>query len=96
MSIAGTYPESGVRIDVQRQLAGGPPWLYEGEAVTPSTRFRLAARLEENGAVTIDLSGGAPAGLAAKARLIVRAVWRRAREDTVMPPRRIVRWRAER
>ncbi|MDP9150839.1 MAG: hypothetical protein M3O36_12985 [Myxococcota bacterium] len=96
MSIAGTYPESGVRIDVQRLLAGGPPWLYEGEAVTPSRRFRVAIKLEANGTVTVELEADAPPAIAAKARLIVRAAWKHAQEDAVPPPRRIMRWRAER
>ncbi|MDP9035364.1 MAG: hypothetical protein M3O50_11195 [Myxococcota bacterium] len=96
MSIAGAYPESGVRIEVQRPRAGGPPWVYEGEAVTPSRRYRLSAQLEDNGTVTIELPDDAPVAIAAKARLIVRAAWKHAREDAVPPPRRIMRWRAQR
>ena len=45
MGIVGHPPETGVRIDVQREWAGGPPWRYEGEAVTPSERFRVAAMI---------------------------------------------------
>jgi len=96
MSIAGTYPESGIRVDLQRHYAGGPPWLYEGEVVTPRARVRLAAMLDRDGIVTVELADGAPPGLSAKVRLIVRAAWKHAEEDHVAPPRRIVRWRAER
>lgn len=96
MGIVGHHPETGVRIDVERERAGGPPWRYEGEAVTPSERFRVAALIAEDGAVSVVLQSGAPAGLAEKARLLVRTVWKHAREDAAAPPRRIVRWRADR
>jgi hypothetical protein len=96
MGIVGHHPETGVRIDVERERAGGPPWRYEGEAVTPSERFRVAALIAEDGAVSVELQSGAPAGLAEKARLLVRTVWKHAHEDEAAPPRRIVRWRADR
>ena len=96
MGIVGNHPETGVRIDVQRPGAGGPPWRYEGEAITPSQRFQVAALVAEDGAVSVELQSGAPAGLAEKARLLVRTAWKHAREDETTPPRRIVRWRADR
>jgi hypothetical protein len=97
MGIVGHYPETGVRIDVERERAvEGPPWRYEGEAVTPSERFRVAALIREDGAVSVELQSGAPPGLAEKARLLVRTVWKHAREDEAAPPRRIVRWRPDR
>jgi hypothetical protein len=52
--------------------------------------------VEADGTVAIDLPGDAPAGLAEKVRLIVRAACKRAAEDGAPPPRRIVRWRADR
>jgi hypothetical protein len=96
MGIVGHHPETGVRIDVERPQTEGPPWRYEGEAVTPSARFRVAASVAGDGAVTVELQQGAPAGLAEKARLLVRAAWKHAREDEAVPPRRIVRWRPDR
>lgn len=104
MAIVGHHPETGLRISVERVRAdasgaardAGPPWRYEGEAVTPTARFRVAAVVEADGTVAIDLPGDAPVGLAEKARLIVRAAWKHAAEGEAPPPRRIVRWRADR
>jgi hypothetical protein len=96
MGIVGNHPETGVRIEVQRERAGGPPWLYQGDAVTPGARFHVSATIADDGMVSLDLQEGAPAGLAEKVRLLVRAAWKHAREDDAPPPRRIVRWRADR
>jgi hypothetical protein len=96
MAITGYHPETGIRIEVERPQTAGPPWRYEGEAVTPSARFRVAASVSVDGAVSVELQHGAPAGLAEKTRLLVRAAWKHAREDAAAPPRRIVRWRADR
>jgi hypothetical protein len=96
LGIVGDHPESGVRIDVQRPVGAGPPWSYAGEAVTPTERFRIEALVTADGAVTVQLADGAPAGLAEKARLLLRAAVKHAREEEADPPRRIVRWRAER
>jgi hypothetical protein len=97
MGIVGNHPETGVRIDVERAAAtAGPPWRYEGEAVTPSARFRVAASVDRDGAVSVELQHGAPPGLAEKTRLLVRTAWKHASEDEAAPPRRIVRWRPDR
>ena len=96
MSIVGSHPESGVRIDVARDLSAQAPWRYEGEVVTPSERFRVAAVLEQDGMVSVELQTGAPASLAEKTRLLVRAAWKHASEEDSPPPRHIVRWRADR
>jgi hypothetical protein len=96
MSIVGQHPETGVRIDVERAREGGPPWRYEGEAVTPAARFRLAATVGDDGTVGVELEAGAPGGLADKARLLLRTVWKHAEDDATYPPRHIVRWRADR
>jgi hypothetical protein len=97
VGIVGHHPESGVRIAVERSRADGPPWSYEGEAVTPSARFRVSVMVEADGAVQIRLPTEAPTGLAEKARLIVRTAWRHACDEAAAaPPRRIVRWRADR
>jgi hypothetical protein len=96
MAIVGRLLESGVRVTAERLPAAKPPWLYEGEAVTRTDHFRLAARLEGDGAVRVDLEPDPPPGLADKVRLIVRAAWKHARDDGAAPPRRIARWRADR
>lgn len=96
MGIIGHHPESGFRIEVERAAEAGPPWRYEGEAVTPSSTFPCAATVEESGVVCVELEDGAPAGLAEKIRLLVKTAWKHALEDTLSPPRRIVRWRADR
>jgi hypothetical protein len=96
MGIVGRHPESGVRIEVERARAVEPPWRYEGEVVTPSDRYRVAATLAEDGGVSVELQSGAPPALAEKTRLLVRSAWKHAHEDEAPPPRRIVRWRADR
>jgi hypothetical protein len=96
MGIVGDSPETGVRVTVERALEGGPPWSYAGEAVTPAARFPVAAVIEGDGTVAVQLPAGAPAGLAEQVRLNLRAAWKHAHDDGAPPPRRIVRWRAER
>jgi len=96
MGIVGHHPETGVRVDVERARDGGPPWRYEGEAVTPSSRFPLAANVSDDGDVLVELAPEAPPALAEKVRLLLRAAWKHADEEDVRPPRHIVRWRADR
>jgi hypothetical protein len=96
MGIVGHHPETGVRVDVERARDGGPPWRYEGEAVTPASRFPLAANVGDDGDVVVELAPDAPASLAEKVRLLLRAAWKHAEEQDVRPPRHIVRWRADR
>jgi len=98
MGIVGTTPESGVRIDVTRPREGGPPWRYEGEAVTPGARLSVTAVVSADGQVTVELAAGAAPAMAATAervRLLLRAAHKHAREDGQPPPRRVVRWRAD-
>jgi hypothetical protein len=95
MSIIGSTPETGVRIDVSRPREGSPPWRYEGEAVTSTARFLLVSTVSAEGDVVVELPPGAPEGIGERVRLLLRAAYKHAREDTQPPPRRIVRWRAE-
>jgi hypothetical protein len=95
LGIIGHHPETGVRIEVTRPLAGGPPWHYQGEAVTPVERFRLEATVSAEGNVIVDLPSEAPDAVAERTRLLLRAAWKHAAEDAVPPPRHIVRWRAD-
>jgi hypothetical protein len=95
VGIVGGRPESGVRVDVERaREPAQAPWRYEGEAATPEAAHRVAVVVEAGGAVSVELPPEAPAGLAEKVRLIVRAAWKHAHDDGAPPPRRIVRWRA--
>jgi hypothetical protein len=95
MGIVGDRPETGVRIDVSRPQDGGPPWQYRGEAVTAGARFGLMGTISEAGFVTVELETGAPAGMAERARLLLKAAWKHATDEHSPPPRRIVRWRPD-
>ena len=95
MGIVGPRPERGVRVELERP-EGGPPWAYRGEAVTPVDTHAVAATIAAEGEVAVDVGPGAPAGLAERVRLILRAAWKHACEDGAPPPRRIVRWRGDR
>jgi hypothetical protein len=96
MSIVGSHPESGVRIDIERPIGDGPPWRYEGEAVTPTERFPLVLVVTADGSVEVDLPAEAPGSIAKTARGIVRTACKHSGVDAIHPPRRIVRWRSER
>jgi hypothetical protein len=103
MTIVGQMPETGFRIEIERSRLGGPPWLYEGAAVTPDARFPVRATLAVDGEVKVEVFSPAvfprrtpPAPLAESLRRIVRTAYRHARDEDphAPPPRRIVRWRA--
>jgi hypothetical protein len=95
MAIVGGRPEEGLRLELERPRAGGPPWIYDGDAVTKDARFPMRAVVAEDGGVTVTLDAAAPAGVAERARLIVRTAYKHAKADdaSAPPPRRIVRWR---
>jgi hypothetical protein len=110
MAIIGSTPETGVRIDVSRPRDGGPPWRYEGEAVTAGARVPVTATVSAEGHVVVEIAvlglraalPGGPAdadrlaeSLHERLRLLLRAAYKHAREDGQPPPRRIVRWRAD-
>jgi hypothetical protein len=92
MGIVGEFPETGVRIEVERPAAGGPPWRYAGYAVAPGARFAMSAVVSAHGDVRVELPPDAPQGLADRIRLILRTAYRHAQNDAVAPPRRLVRW----
>jgi hypothetical protein len=94
MAIVGVRPDSGLRIDVARPPQGGPPWRYRGEVATPADTFSLEATVSDAGAVVV-AAPDAPAGIAERARLLLRAAWKHARDEERPPPRRIVRWRPD-
>ena len=95
MGIIGGHPESGLRLELERPRDGGPPWVYEGDAVTLETRYRMRAVVSAEGHVEVDIEGAARE-VAERARLIVRAAYKHAKEADAAssPPRKIVRWRA--
>jgi hypothetical protein len=94
MGIIGDHPESGVRFTLERPRDGGPPWVYEGDAFTPTERFKVQARVEADGTVAVE--GEAPADVAEKARLMLRTLYKQAKADgDGAPPRKVVRWRGE-
>ena len=95
MSIVGNTPESGIRVDVIRSREGGPPWRYEGEAVTATARFALIVTVSAEGDVRIDPLPQAPEAIGDRVRLLMRTAYKHARDDGQPPPRHIVRWRAE-
>jgi hypothetical protein len=102
MPIVGSSPESGVRIDVSRPREGGPPWRYEGLAVTSSETWAATATIAESGEVVVESGEAGAAGasslpesIAERVRLLLRAAYKHAREDGQPPPRRIVRWRSD-
>ncbi len=96
MAIVGQHPDHGVRIVLERQVQGGPPWRYVGDAKIEDASFGVTALLGEDGAVTVDLFGDAPGDLAERVRLIVRSAWKHTRSEGLDPPRRISRWRGDR
>ena len=89
------YPESGVRIEMVR-TDEGPPWRYEGHAVTTDALFELVAVVDLDGSVAVELAEDAPAYLEHQVRFVVLAVCGEARQngDGGPPPQRISRWRA--
>ena len=95
MPIVGPHPASGVRVDVERPLHGGPPWRYAGRVATPEASFELEASLGEDGSADVSLPPEAPGGLDERVRLLLRAAFKHAQGEGRPPPRRIVRWRPE-
>jgi hypothetical protein len=95
MAIAGDRPESGFRIELERSHDAGPPWEYQGFAVTREARFALGVHVSGDGSVRVDMAPNAPAALAETLRRLARVLWKHARLDGVAPPRRVVRWRAD-
>ena len=99
MSIVGDHPETGVRFVFERPLRGGPPWVYRGDAFTPSARFPLEVSVAADGEVRVSSedsggSGGEVAEISEKVRLLFRSLYRQARElPGGEPPRKVVRWR---
>ena len=99
MGIIGDRPESGFRVELERPVDAAVatgPLRYAGAVVTPSERFALEVVVEPDGAVTVTMKDGAAADLVEPVRLLVRAAVKHARAEGADPPRRIVRWRADR
>jgi hypothetical protein len=85
-------PESGFRIEVERPTGDhGPPWRYEGVAVTPSGEYGIAVVVEDDGSVHVEASS-APSRMTLGVASAVRTVCRHSVEPGAEPPQRIVRW----
>ncbi len=95
MGIIGQRPETGVRLDVERPQAGGPPWRYSGRAATAETELAVTATIDAGGEVQVEMGGAGGGDLAEKIRLILRAVYKHAAQDGLPPARRIQRWRPD-
>ncbi len=89
-------PESGFRIEVERRTGNeGPPWRYEGVAVTPSGEHRVAVVVEDDGTVRVEASA-APSRMTLGVAAAVGGACRQAGSPGSEPPQRIVRWHSER
>ncbi len=96
MPIAGDRPESGVRIQIEREKSReDPPWSYAGAVHVPDATYPLSVVVDAEGGVAVTLAPSAPADLPEKVRLIVRTLYRQSKADGEPPPWRIVRWRGE-
>ncbi|HVJ94348.1 MAG TPA: hypothetical protein VM580_31385 [Labilithrix sp.] len=102
MPIAGERPESGVRIQIERDRSRDePPWSYSGAAHVPDASFPVTVAVDAEGDVSVVVSPSStdgrppPSDLAEKVRLIVRTAYRQAKADNEPPAWRIVRWRGE-
>ncbi len=102
MAIAGERPETGVRIQIERDKSReDAPWSYAGAAQLPDASFPLAVEVSASGDVSVSLSPEPttgklpPSDLAERVRLIVRTAYRQAKADDEAPAWRIVRWRGE-
>lgn len=104
MAIAGDRPETGVRIQIERDASRDePPWTYAGFVHLPTASAALTVVVDGAGEVVVTIlppaaggpEGDMPPDLADKVRLIVRTVYRQAKADDEPPAWRIVRWRGE-
>lgn len=96
MAIVGQRPEGGIRVELERRSDGdAPPWIYRGRAATRLGEVSLHVVLSENGEVRVELPPGAPRTVETRVRLMMRALWRHARDEGAAPARRLMRWRPE-
>lgn len=93
MPIAGLYPESGIRVVIERARGDAAPFRFAGYVYDPHNRFAVSAAIDAAGGVTVDAGGNVE--LAEKVRLLVRAACKHARDEGRPPPLRIQRWRGE-
>ncbi len=90
MSIIGSHPTSGFRIDLLRE-AGEAPWKYRGQLATPDAEVALVVVVAASGEVTLEAD--LDTAVAERVRLLVRQVVKHALAEELTPPRRIQRWR---
>jgi hypothetical protein len=93
MSIVGRNPESGMRLMLERPREGGPPWIYEGAAHTPSASHPLRVIVQSDGTAEVETDEPLPRDLVQRVRQMVRAAYKHAVDQAQAPPRQIHRWR---
>jgi hypothetical protein len=83
------HPESGLRIEVERQPEDGPPWCYEGRAMTPNEAYGLRAIVSEDRRVSVEVASDAPPQIAVRVIRVLKTA-------CAGLPQRIVQWRGGR
>jgi hypothetical protein len=106
VAIVGDHPQRGIRFILERAeepdfpSPATPRCLYEGAAFTPDARHALRIAVDAEGNATWDDGGdgsarSVPDHIRETARLLVKTMVRHATTEGTAPPRRIMRWRAE-
>ncbi|MBL8715749.1 MAG: hypothetical protein JNL79_07120 [Myxococcales bacterium] len=109
MSIAGTFPEQGFRVRLERSALEGEGARYRGYAYVPTARFPLVLAISGTGEVALEVGApedeaglpvatALPPGDEAFVRQLGKQLHRQAREAPVDQgggqwARRVQRWR---
>jgi hypothetical protein len=82
----------GVRYELARKTHSAP-FRYEGTVATETGTTVIAAQIDAEGSVTVDLSEPRDARIEERVRLFLRSVWK---ESEGQPPTFVRRWRENR
>ncbi|MBK7395873.1 MAG: hypothetical protein IPJ34_06080 [Myxococcales bacterium] len=109
MSIAGTFPEHGFRVRLERSALEGEGARYRGYAYVPTARFPLVLAISGTGEVALEVGAPEnevgetvvatlPPGDEAFVRQLAKQLHRQAREAPIEQgggqwARRVQRWR---